>query len=376
MNSIEMNHQHVIKSLSNDQDACLQAMILSAGQVNAAVLNAALQLNLFDIISESKGDVDDGYVSPTEIASRLTSQKSKIAIISGRLDRMLRLLVAHSLLTCSVRTSVDGTTQRLYALSPTGQYFVSKQDGASWASLMPGISYHPHMSQVFLNLREGVLKLNEGEDLSKIVHGTSVYEYMEMDPALKLKFQRTMADQSALHMEKILAIYKGFEGSSSLVDVAGGIGQSLNMIISKYPSINGINFDLPHVIEDAPTYPGIKHVGGDMFRSVPSADAIMIKGTTHNWSDEKCVKIFRNCHEVLDKGGKVIVIDLIMQEEPEISSAAKNVAIADIVMFSQGGGLERTEKQFEALCKRSGFSGFRLAARVLSIVGVMEFYKH
>jgi caffeic acid 3-O-methyltransferase len=29
------------------------------------------------------------------------------------------------------------------------------------------------------------------------------------------------------------------------------------MIVSKYPSIRGINFDLPHVIEDAPSYPGM-----------------------------------------------------------------------------------------------------------------------
>ncbi|XP_054788944.1 isoliquiritigenin 2'-O-methyltransferase-like [Prosopis cineraria] len=375
-----------MKSLSNGQDgleegeydACLRAMILSAGQVNAAVLNAALELNLYDVISESKGS-EDGFVSPTEIASRLTSHKSQsnTVAVAGRLDRMLRLLVAHSILTCSVRSTDDDddTTQRLYGISPAGQYFVSKQDDASWASLMPSISYHPHMSHVFLNLKEAVLKLKEGEDLSKIVHGKSVYEYMETDSALKSKFQRTMADQSAMHMDKILQTYKGFEGLSTLVDVAGGTGYSLNMIISNYPSILGINFDLPHVLRDAPAYPGIKHVGGDMFKSVPRGDAIMIKGTTHNWSDEKCIQIFRNCHEALKKGGKVIVIDLIMEEEPQISNAAKNVSILDLVMFSQGGGRERTEKQFQALCFKSGFSRFRLASRVLSILGVMEFYK-
>jgi O-methyltransferase domain len=31
----------------------------------------------------------------------------------------------------------------------------------------------------------------------------------------------------------------------------------LNMITSKYPNIKGINFDLPHVIADAPPYPGM-----------------------------------------------------------------------------------------------------------------------
>ena len=54
----------------------------------------------------------------------------------------------------------------------------------------------------------------------------------------------------------MLENYKGFEGVSTLVDVAGNIGINLNMIISKYPTIKGINFDLPHVIKDAPTYKG------------------------------------------------------------------------------------------------------------------------
>jgi hypothetical protein len=40
------------------------------------------------------------------------------------------------------------------------------------------------------------------------------------------------------------------------VDVGGGIGRALETIISSYPHIQGINYDLPHVIADAPTIPG------------------------------------------------------------------------------------------------------------------------
>lgn len=57
--------------------------------------------------------------------------------------------------------------------------------------------------------------------------------------------------------EQGLEIYSGFEDVSVLVDVGGGVGQNLNMIISKYPSIKGINFDLTKVIQNAPDYPGI-----------------------------------------------------------------------------------------------------------------------
>jgi caffeic acid 3-O-methyltransferase len=50
--------------------------------------------------------------------------------------------------------------------------------------------------------------------------------------------------------------YEGFKDIKTLVDVGGGIGRALETIISSYPHIHGINYDLPHVIADAPTIPG------------------------------------------------------------------------------------------------------------------------
>ncbi|KAM4105989.1 hypothetical protein ACJW30_04G029600 [Castanea mollissima] len=147
------------------------------------------------------------------------------------------------------------------------------------------------------------------------------------------------------------------------------------MIISKYPSVKGINFDLPQVIQHAPSYPGIEHVGGDMYVSVPKGDAIMIKGTCHNWNDEQCIKLLKNCNNALPEIGKVIIMDLIMPEAPEASNAAKYVSMLDNAMFIQPGGKERTEKEFEALSKASGFSGFKIICRAFTVLGVMELYK-
>ncbi|KAF1859259.1 hypothetical protein Lal_00009843 [Lupinus albus] len=78
-------------------------------------------------------------------------------------------------------------------------------------------------------------------------------------------------------MKRVLEFYKGFEHINKLVDVGGGLGINLNLITSKYPHLHGINFDLPHVIEHAPTYAGMEHMGVDMFESVPHGDAIFMK---------------------------------------------------------------------------------------------------
>jgi len=94
-------------------------------------------------------------------------------------------------------------------------------------------------------------------DLFKKVHGISIFEYFKKDPQINYIFNKSMTDTCTLHMKTILEIYKGYEGISTLVDVGGGNGQSLKAIISKYPSIKAINFDLPQVIEHAPPSPGL-----------------------------------------------------------------------------------------------------------------------
>ncbi|KAK6940804.1 O-methyltransferase domain, partial [Dillenia turbinata] len=93
--------------------------------------------------------------------------------------------------------------------------------------------------------------------------------------------------EDVLLMEKLLETYRGFGSLNSLVDVGGGKGSSLSMIVMKYPSIMGINFDMPYVIGQAsphhdktnifslPTY-CIEQVGGNLFGRVPEGDAILL----------------------------------------------------------------------------------------------------
>lgn len=89
------------------------------------------------------------------------------------------------------------------------------------------------------------------------VHGTSGFEYTGLDARLNEIFNKAMVDTSIIVIKEVLNSYHGFDNLKSLVDVGGGLGISLNMIISEYPKIKGINLDLPHVIQHAPQYPGM-----------------------------------------------------------------------------------------------------------------------
>ncbi|GAB4826072.1 Caffeic acid 3-O-methyltransferase [Ancistrocladus abbreviatus] len=175
-------------------------------------------------------------------------------------------------------------------------------------------------------------------------------------------------------MKQILETYNGFKGLSSIVDVGGGSGATLNMIHSKYPEVRCINFDLPHVIEKAPSYPGVEHVAGDMFVSVPKGDAMLIKWICHSWKEDECIELLKNCYMMLPDHGKVILCEHILAIKPETNNSAKTTFNLDAIMLAHNEGKERTAKEFEALAKAAGFVGFRVACSAYNTT-VMEFFK-
>ncbi|EPS64727.1 hypothetical protein M569_10055, partial [Genlisea aurea] len=206
-------------------------------------------------------------------------------------------------------------------------------------------------------------------------YGMSAYEHLATEERLNKLFNQAMCEQSILFMNKFLQTYTGFEGLKTLVDVGGGIGITLKMIIDKYPSIHAINLDLPHVINEAPSYPGIENVAGDMFVSVPKADAVFMKWVCHNWSDEHCVKLLRNCYEALDGDGKVIVVDSVMPNEPNGGVDFRCMAAMDVMMMNVfGDGVERTEMEFNAIFEQAGFKKF---TKICTINGmsIIELFK-
>ncbi|XP_071700029.1 acetylserotonin O-methyltransferase-like [Rutidosis leptorrhynchoides] len=96
-----------------------------------------------------------------------------------------------------------------------------------------------------------------------------------------------------------------FEGVSSLVDVGGGDGTALRLIVEACPWIKGINYVLPHVISVAPSITGVEHVAGDMFDHVPKADAVYLMKLLPDSANEQCIKILKKCKEAIPEDAKI-----------------------------------------------------------------------
>jgi len=79
----------------------------------------------------------------------------------------------------------------------------------------------------------------------------------------------------------------------------------------------------------------------------------------HDWSDEDCVKILKNCFKALPDSGKVIILEFTLTEVPYEDPFTQTMLVADLCMLSYTGGKERTEKEFESLAREAGFTEFK-----------------
>ncbi|XAR52134.1 Caffeate O-methyltransferase [Bertholletia excelsa] len=348
-----------------DDEACFSSRVLVSAAVLPMVLKTAIELDLLEIMAKAG---PGAFLSSSELAAQLPTQNPNASVM---LDRILRLLASHSFLNCSLRNLSGGRVERLYGLAPSCKYYTKNADGVSLAPLLLLVHDRVFMESWY-RLKDSIL---EGGTPFNKTYGMTAFEYANVNFKYNKLFNDGMSNHSLLAMKKILKTYKGFEGINNLVDVGGGTGETLNMILSKYPPMKGINFDLPHVIEEAPAYPGVEHVEGDMFVSVPKGDAIFMKWICHGWSDEHCSKLLKNCYDALPENGKVIVAEFILPESPDTSARTKIIVHADVVMLALNpGGKERTLKEFEALASGAGFEGVRVMCSAFNI-HILEFLK-
>lgn len=110
-----------------EDDAGVRALAACGSTILQYVINAAIQLDLFEIIAKAGGGA---HISPTDIAAQIKTSNREAA---RAIDVMLRFLVPHSFLTCSAIRLVNGVVERRYGLAPAGKFYVRDELGRSLA---------------------------------------------------------------------------------------------------------------------------------------------------------------------------------------------------------------------------------------------------
>ena len=206
------------------------------------------------------------------------------------------------------------------------------------------------------------------------MHGADVFDYFKNRPEELAIFNRAMTSLSALATKAVIEAYD-FSGINTLIDIAGGHGRLLIEILEANPSLRGVLFDLPQVIEGARenvtksnAADRIKFVPGDFFVSVPAGgDAYLMKHIIHDWDDERALTILQNIKPAMNPGGRVLLIESVIAE----GNAQDFGKLLDVEMLVSPGGKERTAAEYEELFVRAGFRMTRIVP-TMSAYSVIE----
>ncbi|XP_057830896.2 caffeic acid 3-O-methyltransferase 3 isoform X2 [Cryptomeria japonica] len=260
------------EALENVAAHTQEAMETIFSFVPALVLKSALLLQIPDIIA-SEGPC--ASLSLHQIAARLPTQTPNL----DYLFRILRYLSARGVFIQS--QAGDDTSEVRFSLSECAKLMYVREN--SHASLVPlaVMQTHEVMMAPWHRLHECVL---QGGHAFEKAHGMDIFAYGKDHPEVDSIINDCMASFTMTTMKQIVSCYRGFEELGTVVDVGGGHGAALGVIVKAYPHIRGINFDLHHVVQTAPSIPGIENVGGNMFESIPYGDGIFLKDTNQSFS--------------------------------------------------------------------------------------------
>jgi SAM-dependent methyltransferase len=158
------------------------------------------------------------------------------------------------------------------------------------------------------------------------------------------------------------------------VDVGGASGNLVQTLMQRYPGLTGMVLDLAHANTEAHASAAslgvadrFTFIGGDFFDKVPSGDLHLLKFVLHDWDDDSCVRILRNCREALKPGGRVLVMELLIDE---VGKAGLE-PLMDLNMMALSTGRERSADEFEAVFKRAGLRLVQVTSSA-SLVSVLE----
>ncbi|KAK1566869.1 hypothetical protein Q3G72_005163 [Acer saccharum] len=325
---------------------------------DSMALKAAIELRIPDIL-HSHG----GPITLTQLASKIDSSTPEISYLA----RVMRLLVRKGVFS---EHQPSDCGEPLYGETKVSKWVL--QDADLTLAPMLLMENDPVQADPWHYIANCV---KEGGVPFEKVHGEDFWYLIPKKPKFEKLFYAAMACTSKVVMRAVVSECKDvFANIGSLVDVAGGIGGAISEIVKAYPHIKGINFDQPHVIATAPTYNGVTHVGGNMFDTIPKADAVFMKWILHDWGEEDGIKILKNCRKAIpEKTGKLLLVDFIIQEDGNKIFGDIDVRFDLVMLAHNKGGRERTEQEWKKLLEAGGFPRYKII-KIPSVLSVIEAY--
>lgn len=240
-----------------------------------------------------------------------------------------------------------------FGLTPLGEALKRHAPGSAWATVLSLGS--PWMSKA---CDEIMYTLETGKTGFEKAHGMPVFDFFAKHPEQASLFSETMVGIHGSEPPAVAEAYD-FSGFGTVVDVGGATGNMLAAILNRHSGPQGVLFDLPHVVTDAPALLSQRGVqgrvsiqSGSFFESVPEGgDAYVLSHVIHDWTEEQCLTILGNVRRAMKPDSRLLIVEMVLPG----ANVPHPGKILDMVMMIAPGGQERTEAEYSELLAKAGF---------------------
>ncbi|PGH15387.1 hypothetical protein AJ80_05571 [Polytolypa hystricis UAMH7299] len=316
------------------------------GYVNAKCLCAAVEFKVPDILR------DRGPCTVAELAS-------KCGACPHRLRQVLRILHNNGIFTYQSTTDTyeNNATSTLLLRDHWMQWH-------NWVDL-----YGNQFYDMAKGIPESVQK-TQTRSPAQINYDTdlNMFAYFNQQGWVP-QLHRTLGGGATAQAPGILADYPWHEiASETVIDIGGGSGALIALLLRAHETMQGGIYDLPQVIDHATPFfhspegqfadlaervPQENLIGGDFFKSIPPSKVYTMKWTLHDWKEAEALTILRNIRKAIIPGPKsrLVILESILAD----GRSSRLSRYADMNMLIAIGGLERTENDWRDLADKSGW---------------------
>lgn len=309
----------------------LRVMEAVFAQFDAYVLKALIDIDLPNVLTEP--------IAIPDLATRIGAD-------TDRLERLLRFAAARGYVRIdrNERVRPTGTTRALRDDAP-----------AAWAAWIRFATSEP-IQKTWLHLGASI------EARSAVAfeqaNGHEFFEFMtRSDPETGAIFDQAMTAGATLQTIGLARTFD-WDEVTSVCDVGGGTGATLDVLQSYHPRLDVTLFDLPEVTARANWSAGFNAVSGrreivagSFFESIPTGhDRYLLLAVVHDWDDAQAAAILRNLRSAMKPRSQAIVVESPLSPRPADDLASST----DLMMLALTTGRERTQGQYETLFATAG----------------------
>ena len=137
------------------------------------------------------------------------------------------------------------------------------------------------------------------------------------------------------------------------MDVGGGHGRLLAGVLAATPNAQGVLYDLPRVVAEAPAVlrqrsagARVRMEGGSFFDRVPGGgDAYILQRVIHDWPDEQAIAILSTVRAAAEKPDTTLLLVETVIPTDDRDFVGKWI---DLEMLLSLAGRERTAEEYRS----------------------------